>query len=133
MASRKRTNRRIQNKNILLEWYKNVEIISKRLEEVCEKTSKGKEIPSKNTTKNYKSDLVLYLNHQAQHKKLRIKITETQAVIIQTIMRDTINLITSSQKASSTITINPTKKDFIAKNHQLIILHIIKIAIIITK
>ena len=80
-------------------------------------TSKEKEMPSKKTKKNYKRDLIQYLNHQAQHKKPKIKITETQAAIIQTIIRDMINLITSSQKNSSAIIINLTKKDFIAKNH----------------
>ena len=65
---------------------------------------------SKKTKKNYKRDLMLYLNHQAQHKKRKIKITETEAAIIQAIMRDMINLITSSQKTSSDITIKLTKK-----------------------
>ena len=80
-------------------------------------TSKEKEMPSKKTKKNYKRNLIQYLNHQAQHKKSKIKITETQAATIQTIMRDMINLITSSQKTSSAITINLTRKDLIAKNH----------------
>ena len=80
-------------------------------------TSKEKEMPSKKTKKNYKRGLIQYLNHQAQHKKHKTKITETQAAIIQTIIRDMINLITSSQKNSSAIIINLTKKDFIAKNH----------------
>ena len=75
------------------------------------------EVPSKKSKKNYKRDLILYLDHQAQHKKHKIKITETQATIIQKIMRDMIILITSSQKTSGAITINLTKKDFIAKNH----------------
>ena len=74
-------------------------------------------MPSKKTKKNYKRNLIQYLNHQAQHKKSKIKITETQAATIQTIMRDMINLITSSQKISSAITINLTRKDLIAKNH----------------
>ena len=77
-------------------------------------TSKEKEMPSKKTKKNYKRDLIQYLNHQAQHKKRKIK---TQAAIAQTIMGDMINLITSSQKTSSAITIKLTKKEFIAKNH----------------
>ena len=61
--------------NILSEWYKIVENINKRLEEVWKKISKEKEIPSRNTKKNYKRDLVLCLNHQPQHKKHNIKIT----------------------------------------------------------
>ena len=77
-------------------------------------TSKEKEMPSKKTKKNYKRDLIQYLNHQAQNKKRKIK---TQAAIVQTIMGDLINLITSSQKTSSAITIKLTKKEFIAKNH----------------
>ena len=77
-------------------------------------TSKEKEMSSKKTKKNYKRDLIQYLNHQAQHKKRKVK---TQAVIVQTIMGDMINLITSSQKTSSAITIKLTKKEFIAKNH----------------
>ena len=47
--------------NILSEWYKIVENINKRLEEVWKKISKEKEIPSRNTKKNYKRDLVLCL------------------------------------------------------------------------
>ena len=43
-------------------------------------TFKEKEIPSKKE-KNYKRDLILYLNHQAQYKKRKIKITEAQATI----------------------------------------------------
>ena len=42
-------------------------------------------------------------------------------------MKVMINLPTSSQKTSSTTIINLTKKDTIAKNHQLIMVHIIKI------
>ena len=90
-------------------------------------------MPSKKTRKNYKRDLIQYLNHQAQHKQCKIKLTETQAAIIQTTMKDMINLITSSQKTSSAAIINLTKKDFIAKSYQIIIMNIIKITIIGTK
>ena len=47
--------------------------------------SKEKEIPSKKTKNSYKKDLIQYFNHQDQHKKHKIKITETQAAITQTI------------------------------------------------
>ena len=43
-------------------------------------------------------------------------------------MKDMINLTISSQKTSSATIINLAKKDFIPKNHELIIVHIIKIA-----
>ena len=90
-------------------------------------------MPSKKTKKNCKRYLIQHLSHQAQHKQCKIKIRETQAAIIQTKMKDMSNLITFSQKISSATIINLTKKDFITKNHQLIIVHIIKIAIVATK
>ena len=91
-------------------------------------------MPSKKTKKNYKIDVIQHLNHQAQHKQHKMKIRETQAAIIQITVKDMINLITPSQKTSSATIINLTKKkDFIAKNHQIVIVHIIKIAIIAIK
>ena len=112
--------------NILSEWHKNIKNVNKRLEEVWKNNIEGK----RKAFKKGKEELIQYLNHQAKRK---IKIKETEAAIIHTIWRDMINLITSSQKTSSALTINLTKKVFIAKNHQLIIVHIIKIAIIATK
>ena len=118
--------------NILSKWHKNVENVNKRLEEDWKNNIQEKRNALKKIKKNYKRDLIQHLNHQAQHKQGKIKIRETQAAFIQTTMKD-INLITSSQKTSSATIINLTNKHFIAKNDQLIVVHIIKIAIIVTK
>ena len=71
-------------------------------------------MPSKKTKKNYKIDVIQHLNHQAQHKQHKMKIRETQAAIIQITMKDMINLITPSQKASSATIINLTKKKILS-------------------
>ena len=101
--------------------------VNERLEEAWKNNIEGK----RKAFKKDKEELIQYLNHQAQNKKRKIKIKETQAAIIHTIWRDMMNLTTSSQKTSSALTINLKRK--IAKNHQLIIVHILKIAIIATK
>ena len=90
--------------NILSEWHKNIKNVNKRLEEVWKNNIEGK----RKAFKKDKEELIQYLNHQAKRK---IKIKETEAAIIHTIWRDMMNLITSSQKTSSTLTINLKKKD----------------------
>ena len=72
-------------------------------------------MPSKKTKKNYKRDLIQHLKHQAQLKQCKIKIRETQTAIIQTTMKDIINLVTSSHKTSNATIINLTKNDFTPK------------------
>ena len=93
--------------NILSEWHKNIKNVNKRLEEVWKNNIEGK----RKAFKKDKEELIQYLNHQAQHKKRKIKIKETQAAIIHTIWRDMMNLIISGQKTSSALTINLKKKD----------------------
>ena len=93
--------------NILSEWHKNIKNVNERLEKAWKNNIEGK----RKAFKKDKEELIQYLNHQAQNKKRKIKIKETQAAIIHTIWRDMMNLTTSSQKTSSALTINLKKKD----------------------
>ena len=55
--------------------------VNERLEEAWKNNIEGK----RKAFQKDKEELIQYLNHQAQNKKRKIKIKETQAAIIHTI------------------------------------------------
>ena len=121
--------------NVLSERPKYIENVNKRIEKIWKNNIQFK----RNAFKKDKEELQKRSNATSQPSS-STKPTQNQnqryhpqVAIIQRKMKIMINLTTSRQKTSSATIINLTKKDITAKNHQLIILCIIKIAIIATK
>ena len=115
--------------NISSEGQKDVKNVYKQMEEIWKIISKEKEMLSKTRYKNYKRDLIQYLNHQAQHNQHKIKIRDRLATIIQTKMKVMISLTTSKSKNFKRCHCRPYQ----AKHYQLIIVNIIKIEIAATR
>ena len=121
--------------NILSERPKYIENVNKRIEKVWKNNIQLK----RNAFKKDKEELQKRSNATSLPSSSR-KPTQNQnqryhpqVAIIQRKMKIMINLTTSSQKTSSATIFNLTKTDITAKNHQLIILYIIKFAIIAIK